>query len=73
MKVVLGEKPAAAKVHVDTPNGRFRLFYRGFKDKSVSWTERGDQLAAKLALKQLWAWNEAATGHGLPAHLQGVL
>lgn len=73
MQVVLDEKPPACKVHVDTHNGRFRLWYRGFKDKSVSWTERGDQLAAKLALKQLWEWNEAATGQGIPAHLRGVL
>jgi hypothetical protein len=63
------EKPAVAKVFVDDPNGRFRLFYKPFHDRSISWTTRGQADAVLMSLRQLWAWNATVTGEGAPAHL----
>ena len=63
------EKPAAAKVFVDDANGRFRLFYKPFHDRSISWTTRGQADAVLMSLRQLWEWNLTVTGEGAPAHL----
>lgn len=69
VQALQAEKPAAAKVFVDDANGRFRLFYKPFHDRSISWTTRGQADAVLMSLKQLWEWNLAATGEGAPAHL----
>jgi hypothetical protein len=68
--LIFDEKPLACRVDVDMGNGRYRCFYDGFKDKSVSWTKRGDKAAALDVLQLAWHWNELATGQGMPAHLQ---
>ena len=58
-----------ARVHVDVPNGRFRCFYKGFKYRCFSWTLRGQPSAVRCALRQMWEWNDASTGSGIPLHL----
>ena len=68
-EMVVSDKPGAARVHVDDSNGRFRCFYKGFANKSFSWHERGGEHAAKMALQQMWTWEELATGRKAPAHM----
>ena len=66
---LMDDKPLMARVHVDVPSGRFRCFYKGFKDRSFSWTLRGQPSAVRCALRQMWEWNDASTGSGIPLHL----
>jgi hypothetical protein len=61
-------KPEGGTVHMDVPNGRFRVGHRKLAgtDKSFSWNKRGPQTAAAQALVQLWAWDQQVTGTPCP-------
>ncbi len=61
--------PCVCRVLVDEFNGRFRMYYPGFKDRSISWSKRSVKVAIQEALTQAWDWHFAVTGVRMPAHL----
>lgn len=73
IRLLLLHKPDRAKVVADSFNGRYRLWYPGGLLKSVSWTGRGHLEAVRVALKQLWQWEQSATDRGAPPHTVAVI
>eukprot|EP00971_Amphidinium_carterae_P143162 2836413-Amphidinium_carterae.1 len=67
---LIENKPPVGNVFVDESNGRFRVSYKGFNNKSFSWTGRGQMQAAQLAFSQLWSWHCSVTGQEVPANLK---
>ena len=57
------------KVYVDNLNGRYRLSYTGFSEKSVAWTQRGQHAAAMVAFGFLWTCHKKRTGQDAPDDL----
>ena len=68
-EVVLRDAPPRAHIFVDHGNGCYRVKMPWTKVKSFSWTKRGEDMAARLALRQLWDWHEGKEGEPAPAHL----
>ena len=64
--------PSSAKLTADVPNGRRLFSHPAFKIRSVSWSERGPEKAAKLILEEAWRWHTAATGEPMPDYLQDL-
>lgn len=67
--VVVGECPAVASIFPDNNNGRFLVSARDRFRKSYSWTVRGMDEAARLALTQAWLWSEEMHGIPPPPHV----
>lgn len=51
------EKPAYGSIIMDLSNGRWRISFPKCGRKSVSWTVRGHEAAARQVLRQLWSWH----------------
>ena len=64
------ELPAACRLTPDEKNGRWLLSYAGFRQRSVSWTQRGTTNAALMALEIGWDWHSQATADAMPDHLE---
>lgn len=67
--VVVRECPAGASIFPDSNNGRFLVSARDRSRKSYSWTVRGMDEAARLALTQAWLWSEEIHGIPPPPHV----
>lgn len=61
--------PNSCRLVPDAKNGRWFINHPSFKQRSVSWTQRGHQQGAKMVLRQAWGWHHATTGEEPPAHL----
>ena len=59
---ILAWAPKPLKVVQDNPNGRYLVAYPGLGRKSISWTRRGEALAAITCLKYGWDQHTLATG-----------
>lgn len=72
-RILLAHKPGAARVIADAFNGRYRLSCLGGYLRSVSWTGRDHGEAIRVALEQVWQWEEAATRRGIPAEVAAIM
>ena len=70
-RVLLAELPPSVKVYTDLKYGRWTFSHPSFKPRSISWTRRGEALAAIMVVTQAWGWHTAETGEPMPDHLQG--
>ena len=61
--------PGPASVVTDRLNGRWICSYPNMKNKSASWTHRGETAAAELVLRTVWGWHRSATGAEWPSYL----
>ena len=59
---ILAWAPKPLKVVQDNPNGRYLVAYPELGRKSISWTRRGEALAAITCLKYGWDQHTLATG-----------
>ena len=64
--------PPGATIVTDMANGALRLSYPPDKTRSVSWTLRGDKLAAMTSLTILWDWHFRATGNAFPINAGNI-
>ena len=62
--VVLRDAPQGAYVLKDDFKGRYRVAMKPMGPKSLSWTIRGHDLAARMVLKQLRDWHVEKNGVG---------
>jgi hypothetical protein len=72
-KVLKVELPPLCACWTDPKNGRWRLKYQDGPQRSISWTNIGQQVASLIAIKQGWEWAETFSGAKLPPHLNALL
>jgi len=58
-------KPPQSKIVIDPSNGRYLMHYPGFSRRSVSWTQRGHQVAVQQCFGILSKWHAIHTGQNL--------
>lgn len=59
---ILKHRPNCAAIEEDSYNGQWRLHYPGRPSRSISWTQRGHEVAAKLSVWHLWTAHREASG-----------
>lgn len=65
--------PGCCAVEEDEYNGRWRLHYPATTSRSISWTARGHEQAARTALHHLWRVHFEATGETPPWPLDSLI
>jgi len=63
------ELPSTVRITQDDKNGRWLIAHPDFRQKSVSWTLRGQLAGSLLVLKVAWGWHQSITGVEIPPHL----
>lgn len=63
------ELPSTVRITQDDKNGRWLIAHPDFRQKSVSWTLRGQLAGSLLVLKVAWGWHQSITGGEIPPHL----
>lgn len=65
-------KPENGIVRAEQGKGRFLLHHLLLpgSHRSISWTKRGVEAAARDSLRQLWSWECGATGRDCPLPLE---
>lgn len=64
------ELPKSVKLVENAKNGRWLIQHADFKEKSFSWTQRGQVAASQLVLQTAWRWHHDTTGEPVPPHLE---
>ena len=74
-KLLKTSAPPEARIWSDVKNGRWRLSWaaHSYHRRSVSWTQIGSQVAALVALRQVWDWSMLRLDKGPPEHVENLL